>query len=649
MDDQEYHDYGKRVTSPINEQQLFALLAPITLLDDSVGAELRPSASTVLAQLGFSKPKIRHWVEASQQNGSSVDDEILMENFVEEEAFYAAIARHLRLPFCAVIDERHIHYQATMDRQLTTPRILRIYPSSSPSKILIVPELGRLKALSAFIERNPYFKDSVSVTTRSAIRQATWAAGANDRTRRAITELSEVHPEFSARTIVNGQQGFTIGLCLSAFAAALINPSLSILVVVHIFCSGFYLLSNLLRLMALLPRFRRPFTREQRLPANAILPVYSILVPLHKEGEVLPQLIAGLNAIEWPRSRLDIKLICESDDEETLTSLKSLTLGREYEVVRVPPSQPRTKPKALQYALPSVRGQFVTVYDAEDRPHPQQVIEAYRKFYHGPEALACLQAPLVIANISQSWISALFAIEYSVLFRRILPMLAAHGLPVPLGGTSNHFKTAALRDVGAWDPYNVTEDADLGMRLSRAGYSIDMIGFGTLEDAPVDPSIWMNQRIRWYKGWLVTWLVMMRTPIKTMQQLRFLPFMAAQLTIGGMLLSSLCHPFMLSYIILTLGALLTQGAAEIPNYRLGLMGFDALNIVGSYAIFLLILQTAMRPSEQVNLGPRWTLTPIYWMMLSIAAWRSVFELKKAPFRWNKTPHKPSKSAHSNPI
>lgn len=637
----EYHDNAKRVTIEQKEQRLLALLSPFSLHE----GEDRPiedvNAGEILKQLGFSKPSMSKWLNASKRNGSSIDDEILMETHIDEEAYYGTIARHLRLPYHGSIDERYVHYHAIMDKQLIAPRVLRIHPMTTCPKLLIVPELSRLKAIASILSANPQLRDNLVVTNRSAMRTAIWRSGANERNHRAITELSEKLSDYSAKTVVNGKQGFTLGICFSACLLAIVDPSSRFLLAAHALCSTLYFLSNIIRLLALFPRFRLPFRRDHPLPRNAILPVYSILVPLHREKDVVPQLIKALEALNWPRSRLDIKLICEADDQETLEALQSVQLGREYEIIRVPPSQPRTKPKALQYALPAVRGQFLTIYDAEDRPHPEQLQEAYRKFFHGEEALGCLQAPLVITNIRQSWISALFAVEYSALFRRFLPMLAANRLPLPLGGTSNHFKTSILRQVGGWDPFNVTEDADLGIRLSRAGFQIDVLTLPTFEDAPTESGVWMKQRIRLYKGWTISWLVMLRSPVTTIQQLGVYRFVIAQLIIGNMVLSSLFHPFMLSFIITTAGAFLLPSAGAISSAKLSLLGLDLVNIVSSYVLFLLAAHMAMHPLERIRLGPRWMFTPLYWLMLSLAAWRSLYELKKRPFHWNKTPHKPS--------
>lgn len=213
------------------------------------------------------------------------------------------------------------------------------------------------------------------------------------------------------------------------------------------------------------------------------------------------------------------------------------------------------------------RAAFVVVYDAEDRPHPQQLREAYTTFRNEPDEMACLQAPLIISNASSSWLSACFALEYSGLFRCMLPALAAHGLPLPLGGTSNHFRTAVLRRAGAWDPYNVTEDADLGLRLHRLGYRCGVIRRQTLEDAPTSLSVWLNQRTRWYKGWLQSWLVMTRAPFATARDMGWFAYMVFQLLIGGMLLSSLAHPLLFVSLAFMTIAIRENGADLLLTWQ----------------------------------------------------------------------------------
>jgi cellulose synthase/poly-beta-1,6-N-acetylglucosamine synthase-like glycosyltransferase len=271
------------------------------------------------------------------------------------------------------------------------------------------------------------------------------------------------------------------------------------------------------------------------------LPVYSVLVPLYREQAVVGQLIASLERLNWPRSKLDIKLVCERDDFDTIGEIRARALPSNYELVLVPTGGPRTKPKALNYALQFARGEIIAVFDAEDRPHPDQLLEAWQAFQRGGDQLACVQAPLIIGNFRQNLLTRMFAFEYATLFRGLLPWLASQGLVIPLGGTSNHFRRSCLDQVGGWDAYNVTEDADLGMRLARFGYGIDVITRGTVEDAPVDYSVWHKQRTRWIKGWMQTWLVHGRNPYATWRELGWWRFVVNQIYTLGIIGSASIH------------------------------------------------------------------------------------------------------------
>jgi hypothetical protein len=193
-----------------------------------------------------------------------------------------------------------------------------------------------------------------------------------------------------------------------------------------------------------------------RLAAPRVFPIYTLLCPLHREAHIVPDLVAALGRIDYPPSALDIKLLVEEDDPETVEAALAATHAPHFEVVALPPAKPRTKPKALNAGLARARGEFVVVYDAEDRPHPQQLRAALAAFEDGGAQLACVQAPLAIDNADASWIARQFAAEYAIQFREILPLLARGRLPFPLGGSSNHFRTQVLRDIGGWDPFNVT-------------------------------------------------------------------------------------------------------------------------------------------------------------------------------------------------
>jgi glycosyltransferase involved in cell wall biosynthesis len=264
------------------------------------------------------------------------------------------------------------------------------------------------------------------------------------------------------------------------------------------------------------------------------LPTYSILVPMYRESaEVMARLIAHLNALDYPRDKLDIKLICEADDSETIAALKHLHPPETMEILAVSPSSPRTKPKACNVALAHVRGDYVVIYDAEDAPAPDQLRRAVAMFRDAPANLACLQAALNYYNREENTLTRMFALEYSALFRLLLPALERLGLPIPLGGTSNHLRTDILRAVGGWDAFNVTEDADLGVRLAYFGYTTRTLPSLTLEESPITLGAWMKQRTRWIKGYIQTWLVFTRDARELKRRLGARGYYGFQFFIGA--------------------------------------------------------------------------------------------------------------------
>lgn len=247
----------------------------------------------------------------------------------------------------------------------------------------------------------------------------------------------------------------------------------------------FYLAGIILRGL-LLASFEPSITPTKEIVAvkDDGLPIYSVLVALYKEANQVEALTQSLWQLDWPKHKLDIKLICEANDHEIIEAITNAKLPACFDLILVPYAHPRTKPKALNFALPLCKGEYLVLYDAEDQPSPGQLREAYLKFQSATDNLACLQAPLHIHNQNQNWLTAMFAIEYVTLFNGILPVLAKWQVPIPLGGTSNHFKIDILKSIGAWDPYNVTEDADLGIRLFREGYRSSTITLPTFEEAP---------------------------------------------------------------------------------------------------------------------------------------------------------------------
>jgi cellulose synthase/poly-beta-1,6-N-acetylglucosamine synthase-like glycosyltransferase len=313
------------------------------------------------------------------------------------------------------------------------------------------------------------------------------------------------------------------------------------------------------------------------------------------------------------------------------------------EVIIVPAGGPRTKPKALNVALPFARGSFTVIYDAEDRPEPGQLRRALQAFSAGGDDLACVQACLSIDNTTDSWLARFFTAEYAGQFDVFLPGIAAFGLPLPLGGSSNHFRTATLRQIGAWDPFNVTEDADLGMRLARLGYRTSVINSTTYEEAPARFGPWLRQRTRWFKGWMQTWLVHMRDPRRLARDLGLRGFLAFQLVVGGNALAALVHPLFLCgliYGVLADAPLWKSGGATVAI----LAALYGMTLTIGYATSALLGWIGLARRGLLSTAWVLVLTPLHWLLLSLAAWRALIQLVISPYRWEKTEHGLAKSS-----
>jgi hypothetical protein len=368
----------------------------------------------------------------------------------------------------------------------------------TPSAV-VVPNSRAAQALGAASAGGHSLKSRIRVATAKTVRRALHDRCGPALTRFATKALFDSHPEFSASIRMNAAQGVCLGVTAIIFAQMLFYHFAAAVFAIHIAATLFFLGCTALRVAA---SFCRPPVRLPLCDVKRSEPIYTVLVALWREANMVPQLMGALSQLEWPKDRLEIKLICEADDPETIAAIEANQLRSMVEVIAVPPSQPRTKPKALRYALPMCRGEFAVLYDAEDIPHPYQLQEAWRIFDNAPPQLGCLQAPLEIVNAQSNWIARCFAFEYVALFRGLVPWLASRNIAFPLGGTSNHFRRSVLDAVGGWDPHNVTEDADLGIRLARLGYSTGVLSRPTYEAAPDTLVDWRPQRARWNKGWL---------------------------------------------------------------------------------------------------------------------------------------------------
>jgi glycosyltransferase XagB len=376
--------------------------------------------------------------------------------------------------------------------------VLRQKGDDEEATITVAARGTGIRWLAERVAGNPRARALLRIAAPERLAEHVRSVAADELAQEAVFGLHAKRPDHSAIGYGWAQlQTFTLVLAAAMLAAGIFAPD-GLFIAIEYFFAFSFIGWTLLRLAAcLFPRQAKPKFEI----ADRDLPIYTIIVPLYREAPVVAKLVRALRQLRYPREKLDIKFMIETDDAETLAETAKLRLGAPFEIIAPPRIGPQTKPRALAAALPFARGSLVTVYDAEDEPEADQLRDAVAAFASGPPQLACVQAKLSIDNPDDGWFSRQFAAEYAGQFDVFLPALVKMKLPIPLGGTSNHFRTAALRHAGGWDPYNVTEDADLGMRLARYGYSIGVIDSTTWEEAPVGFTQWLRQRTRWFKGW----------------------------------------------------------------------------------------------------------------------------------------------------
>jgi cellulose synthase/poly-beta-1,6-N-acetylglucosamine synthase-like glycosyltransferase len=466
------------------------------------------------------------------------------------------------------------------------------------------------------------------------------SADTDERLHKAVHGLYDRSPNLSASTVLVPRQREWLIAGLVVLIVFFVLWPHPMLVAVVSFTTFVYVGTLAFRVSLMWHAARHPGTafvsdREAMAVDPAALPPYTVLIPCYKEPEVMGRLLEGVGKLSYPREKLDVKLLLEADDDVTISAAKAAGADRICEILVVPAANPRTKPKALNYGLQTSTGELVTVYDAEDRPDPLQLRKAAIALARSPDTVACLQAELAYFNDDQNLITRWFSLEYGLWFRQFLPGLSRVSAPIPLGGTSNHFRREVLEKIGGWDPYNVTEDADLGVRLHRNGYTTGMLASETLEEANSDLINWVKQRSRWYKGYLQTWLVHMRNPIQMAREVGLPGFIRFNLFVGGTPLLALVNPIFWFLTIIWFVAepnfILHLFPAGI--YYTGLATWIFGNFLFAYSFMYAGYETAKRRVFWAGV-----LAPLYWIAMSMAAYKAMLQLIFTPQYWEKTQH-----------
>ncbi|WP_210209495.1 glycosyltransferase [Undibacter mobilis] len=566
------------------------------------------------------------------------DRALIAARLISEETYLRALGSQLGIAFEPLTGVRRADCpldDAALLAKASTGMLPLSRRDDQPVAVVVAPRGHASRGLIHLIRSNPAAAARFRLTTNEAFSRFVLSIGGAALTDAATNDLALRWPAMTAQ-LCGRARGMALpaGIVILTIMAAIFAPA-TLLIAAEFLLSAAFIAWLVLRLTGAL--IRHPGPRPTDPIPDTALPVYSVIAALYREATSVPGLLAAIGRFDYPPEKLDVIIAIEADDKETRAALLATATKFPITVVAVPPRGPRTKPKALNVALPFARGAYTVVYDAEDRPDPDQLRNALQAFVSGPADLACVQARLCIDNSEDSWLSAYYTAEYAGQFDVFMPGLAALGLPLPLGGSSNHFHTETLRKIGAWDPFNVTEDADLGMRLARFGYRTGMIASTTYEEAPNRCLPWLRQRTRWFKGWMQTWVVHMSQPGRLWRQMGPTGFTAFQLMLGGSVLAALVHPLFLAAMIGTtfrIGSALSgeQIAIIVVGALYGAMAI--LGYAGSAVIGWLGL------ARRGLLSSAWVLmlTPLHWIILSIAAWRAFYQLFAAPFAWEKTDH-----------
>ncbi len=513
-----------------------------------------------------------------------------------------------------------------------------------------------------FLRLESTFRKTVErvVTSASAIDAFGDQSHAPQQSYSALMELMERQPDESAYRILVPWQKWAIvlfGIIILLFIV--VNPFFTAFVLFTLINISYFVMNPVKFYISLKGMARTKkviYVTDEDLKAitDDELPIYTILVPLYHESEMLPHVMLNISRLDYPHEKLDVKILMEEDDEETLGKARRLGLfGNIQEFISpmtmdeyrrflsifhpvvVPHAEIKTKPRACNYGLKRSRGEFVVIYDAEDYPEPDQLKKVYLAFRRVGIEYVCIQCLLNFYNPRKNMLTRWFSIEYSYYYDYYIQGLDMINAPIPLGGTSNHFRVRTLRELGGWDPFNVTEDADLGMRIARKKYRTGVLNSHTYEEAVDNVRSWIRQRSRWVKGFVITWLVTMRHPIRVFRDIGLKNFIIFHLAFGG----NFYMPTMNIPLWLVFGL-----SFFIPAFFASWFDFwpfaviAVFNLIVGNLFYLVLMLLATWREKQYDMLIYSLFSPAYWLLMSIGAWKGILQLLRAPYKWEKTMH-----------
>jgi len=598
---------------------------------DHIARELPPELA-FLASEGVSSERLLNAISAAPKGVLPID-QLLSEGKIHEDAYYRALASYLGCEYyCGA------------------PPFARAFDAVKGLRCGVAPlEARGVGPRMVIAPRAKFVRQLIEATRSGAIRSGSFAVTSPQRFASLVcahhgsdlldVALGRLPSSLTAR---EGMTSWQIAVAAGAAVLAL-GLGVSDIALLQAVASAilWFIFSASVMLRSMAAVANEPAVHPPKLTDDQ-LPSYTVVVALYREAGVVKDLVKAIDAFDYPKGKLDIKLVVEQRDVETLGRIVELRLPDRYEVIVAPIGKPQTKPRALNIALSSARGELIVVFDAEDIPAPDQLRLAASHFAADKD-LDCLQARLAIRNDEESWLSKLFALEYAILFDVINPGLCALNLPIPLGGSSNHFRIRSLIGVGAWDEWNVTEDADLGVRLARFGYRVKALDSETWEEAPHELGNWFRQRIRWQKGWMQTLIVHSRRPIFFLRDLGPRRTTAATTLLVGAIFGCLFWPV---FAAGTIWRAVTVGQGALSPWREMSDVFTyILALAGVWTILLPAIIAAKLRRLKVTLSAL-LLLPVYYLLVTAATWAAMLDLLLRPHYWAKTAHGRSRQAPS---
>ena len=575
-----------------------------------------------------------------QQTGSRIGDVLVHWGLASDEHVADALAEQGRIPRTDLL-KLTPEPSALARVPQEVARRLRVVPISLRDNTLHLAVDGPLAA-SALSELHTYTDSRIwpVLGTRAALDTLSSRTYAHEDERVAAGALLNRTPDESAYVVLTRRQRYSLGGFLALVLVGLLVSPLNTLIALNLAVGAVYLACSIYKFKivynALGHSLELPVTQEDIASLDdRDLPIYTILVPLYREAAVVSNLVQAIAGLDYPRSKLDIKLITEADDSETRDALEQMELPAHFKILTIPDGLPKTKPKACNFGLLQAEGEYVVIYDAEDRPEPDQLKKVVSAFSKADDNIVCIQCKLNFYNRDQNLLTRWFSLEYSTWFDLFMPGLDAAGCPIPLGGTSNHLNRMRLLELGAWDPFNVTEDCDLGIRLHKANYKTAIVDSTTFEEANSDLNNWIRQRSRWVKGYVQTWLVHMRHPARLMRQIGLRSWLSLQLVLAGTFIGFFVNPI---FWALNTAWILTHAGVIREAFPASVYYASVIGLyVGNFSFVYVNVAGALR-RRYPDLVKYALLSPLYWGLMSVGAWKGLLQLCTRPHYWEKTVH-----------